>query len=193
MIEGWNASQMSWGRRLTQNPVGQLAQPSALDLGAVRALGGGESFERDHAGRDLVAGEICAAGGEDRRLVGAPTGLSADEGDGDAFAVMLGSNDLRRGHARLLLQEAFDLLGIDQESGEPERVAEASVIDETGRYESAQVAGAEKTIARRGAASGLRILQITEEQRRGLDAQLTGIGLRHPLAALGIANGDLRM
>ena len=40
-------------------------------------------------------------------------------------------------HARLLLQKAFDLCGIHQESPEPQRIAKASLIDEARRCEPA--------------------------------------------------------
>jgi hypothetical protein len=76
---------LSTSRGVTPPARAESARPSpqlgALDLDAVWAFGGGEGFERDQAGGDLVAGRILAAGGEDRRLVRAMAGLGADEGD----------------------------------------------------------------------------------------------------------------
>jgi hypothetical protein len=92
--------------------------------------------------------------------VRATAGLGADEGDGDTVAATLRGNNLRGRHARLLLQKAFDVFGIDQEGPEPQRVAKASVIDEARGNEPAQVAGAEKIIRRGGFTVTLYLLTL---------------------------------
>jgi hypothetical protein len=60
----------------------------------------------------------------------ATAGLGADEGDGDTVAVTLRGNDLGGRHARLLLQKAFDLFGVDQEAPRAAANRRGALIDE---------------------------------------------------------------